>query len=510
MTSDARAILDTLSAEELRTLAADRGVDLSGCKVRADYVKRLAVAASVQETLGAPAYRLRPLLAAKTVPALQKLAADLHVDVAACVKKGDYVARIAASPAATPLLSASPPSSPAAPHGDLADAGADPLIQQGRSQDVDFGLVEDVLDQARMRFEERNFDRTLELAREALLLARGSLDAFEKAAWAYGLLAAQRLIEESGRVGHDVDPAAELLREAKAAFASGTLGTRQDLLLQLQAATKALFSEEMRRVRQAVYAVQEKIGQTAHLGGDVSAAGDALARAREAAERADHARALELVADAERLAGAALEKRVREIQEKLPATERQIEEARQVGADVDEAARLLGKAKVAVLRKEYVLASELLQRAERSCLEAQHYQVERVMELRMRQIEKVQGLVNYLVPIMDEAASFDLNIEEPRRYLSEARNVLDQGDYVNGTLLAKLAEDGLRPMVPTLVAERARRGITKPSTGRCETCDSPDVAFLDDGWMKCSACAALRRWRAPSGLWDRFRSLLRE
>jgi hypothetical protein len=90
--------------------------------------------------------------------------------------------------------------------------------------------------------------------------------------------------------------------------------------------------------------------------------------------------------------------------------------------------------------------------------------------------------------------------------------VLDEADYVNGTMLAKQAEDVLRPTLPKIVEERGRRGIVKPppGSGRCGSCGSGDVAFQDDGWTKCGACGELWRWRAPSGLWERFRSILRE
>ncbi|HYS71888.1 MAG TPA: hypothetical protein VEM95_05650, partial [Thermoplasmata archaeon] len=290
MPPETRAILETFSARELKALAADLGVDAGSARSKTDLLKRLVGSEKVVAALEAPAYRLRPILAAKDVASLQRLAAELSVDVKGVEKKADYVARIVASPAAVTLLGPPPeakvtkaaPPPPEPPRADLAYASADHLIQQGRNQDVDFGLVEDVLDQARMRFEERNFDRTLELAREALLLGHGTLDAFERSAWAYALLSAQRLIEESGRIGRDTEPAAVLLRDAKVAYASGNLGANQDLLMKLQAATKALYSEEVRHLRQAIYVAQERIGQTAHIGADVTPAEEALARARDA------------------------------------------------------------------------------------------------------------------------------------------------------------------------------------------------------------------------------------
>ncbi|HEV8594487.1 MAG TPA: hypothetical protein VGR51_03060 [Thermoplasmata archaeon] len=527
MPSEAREILNTFSARELKEMAAAWAVDVAGCKSKSDYVRKLGASAAAVATLRAPEFRVRPILMGKNGPQLQNLASELRVDVKGITKKADIVARIAASPAAVSLLGppAPPPVPPPPPEGlpspppgepskrpNLAHASGDALLARGRNQDVDFGLVEDILDQARMRFEERNYDRSLDLVREALVLSRGTLDAFEKSAWAYALLASQSLIEESGRVGRDVEPAAGLLLEAKAAYAAGNLGASADLLGRLQSATKALYSEEVQRLRQVMYAVQDQIAQSKNVGADTAAADESLTRARDRMQRGEHAQALNLVHESDRLAEESLHRRVREIEAMIPATEKAIEDARHVGADVDEAARLLEKAKVAIQRREYVLAAELVQRAERASLQSQHYQIQKAMELRMRQIEKAQKMVAYLVPIVDEAAAYDLPIEEPKRLLVEARRVLDEADYVNGTMLAKQAEDVLRPTLPKIVEERGRRGIVKPppGSGRCGSCASGDVAFQDDGWAKCNACGELWRWRAPSGLWERFRSILRE
>ena len=518
MSSEAKAVLQTLSFGELKKLAADYLVETKGWKGKPAFVAKLADVREIEMALASVPYRVRAMLTPKSVPAIKKLAGELGVDVAGGKNKADLVARIAASPAAEKLLarptaSASvtpPPPTPPPPRPDMGNALADPVIFQGRNQDVDFGLVEDVLDQARMRFEERNFDRTLELSREALLLARGTEEAFERAAWAYALLAAQRLIDESGRVGRDVEPAVGMLRDAKTAYLSGNLRANEELLMKLQSATKALYSEDVRRLRAAMYAARDLIAQSAHVGADVTAAEEALAHARDAMDRGDHTRARQLVEETNRLNDEALQRRVKEIEGEIPVAHRAIEEARHVGADVDEAARLLDKAKVAMARREYVLAAELVQRAERSTLEGQHRQIQKAMELRMRQIEKAQRIVNYLVPVIDEAAGYDLPIDQARRWLADARSALDQGDYVNGTSFAKQAQDELFALIPKMLEGRARAGIVKPTAGRCAACGSPDVLFMDDGWSRCNACGAEWRWRTPSGLWERFRSLLRE
>lgn len=522
-----KAILATFSLEQLKELARQHSVKTDGCTSKSDYADRLLSAEAVTAVLETPSFRVRPMLKARSIPDLQSLAAENGVDVAGLTKKADLIDRIAASPAASKLLeptpaavapeptpgppkAVEPEAKPAPQVPEVAPAGPEGLLQQGKNIDADFGLAEDILDQARMRFEERAFDRVLELAHEALLLVHGTLDAFERSAWAYGILASQKLIEESGRVGRDVEPAASLLRNAKVAYVSGNLAANRDLLIQLQGATKALYSEEVQRLRRAIYAAEDRIQQAGHVGADVAAAAESLTRARDAMQRAEHARALELLAETERLADAAVDVRVKEIAGAIPSTAKLIEESKNVGAEVEDATRLLEKAKVAIERREYVLAAELVQRAERSALQAQHYQIQKVMELRLRQIERAQGIMNRVVPVLDEAASYGLDVEEVRRVLTDAEDVLDQGDYVNGTILARRAEELTLSLVPRIVAERPKHGIVKPTAGRCTACESPDVVFLDDGWSRCNICRAMWRWRVPSGLWERFRSLMRE
>ncbi len=486
------AVLNTLSVRQLRALAAGLGIDVTRARGKADLVKRLVRSESVRSRLAAHEYRVRPVLAEKSERGLRALAAEFGIPIKGARTKADLVDRIAPHPAAKRLLEPSLPRKP-----ELADSATDPLLLKGRHVDVDFGLAEDILDQARMRFEERAFDRVLELAHEALLIGRGTLDAFERAAWAYAILACQRLIEESGRVGRNVQPAASLLRDAKVAYASGNLAANLDLVVKLRAATKALYSEEVKRLRNAVYAAEENISQVAHVGGNVAAAEEALARARDAMERGGHGKALELLAEAELRASAAFDRRVADIRAAIPATAGLIHEAHGLGVDVTEAAKLLEQAKVALDRREPVLAAELAGRAERSILEAQQRQMKKVVDLRLRQVERARAILDRLLPTVAEAASYGISIEGARRFLEDARRVLEQGDYANGTILAKQASAAVEKIVPRLVRERSHRGVATPRPGRCTVCSSAEVTFGDDGWAVCRSCGAGWRWPSP-------------
>src|SRR5256885_1620604 len=137
----------------------------------------------------------------------------------------------------------------------------------------------------------------------------------ERAAWAYAILSCQRLIEDCGKAGREVDDAAALLLEAKQAFRSNTLGSRLDLLARLQEVSRNLYSQEMQRSRAEIYRVQEMIGNATNMGANVVLPDELLNRARDALRRNDPLLALQMSAEAERLSVDTLRARVKEIED---------------------------------------------------------------------------------------------------------------------------------------------------------------------------------------------------
>src|SRR5207245_3956259 len=186
----------------------------------------------------------------------------------------------------------------------------DMRLYASKNAEVDLGRSEDLLEQARMRFEERNFERSIGAADEAAGLIRANADALQRSAWAYAILSCQRLIEDCGKAGREVDDAAALLLESKQAFRTNTLGSRLDLLARLQEVSRNLYSQEMQRSRAEIYRVQEMIGNAANMGANVVLPDESLNRARDALRRNDPLLALQLSGEAERLSIDTLKARV--------------------------------------------------------------------------------------------------------------------------------------------------------------------------------------------------------
>jgi hypothetical protein len=392
----------------------------------------------------------------------------------------------------------------------LGDSAIDPVLKQALSLEVDFDHCEDMLDQARMRFEEKNFEGALSAAIDARRFAEKSRREMDSSTLAYAILSAQRLVEECGKAGRDVEKATDILRTAKRLYHEGEFDGMNALLTDLEAVSRSLFSAEVQRARNEIHKAQELMRDVANLGADVRRTEEALSNARDALKRSEYKATIEYAARAIESAEMARQERLRIIEEAIPATVSIIEEAKHVGADVSEAERLVSKAKTAVASKEYLLASELVKRAERAAMESQQNQILRAMELRRRQVEKAQGIVTQIEPVIDEAESFGIDVGEARTLLQQAKDILAEGDYVNGTIFAKNAAEVARKLEPRLVDERAKRGISKPTEGVCASCGSNRVQFTDDGWSSCADCGYTYRWRAPTGVWSKFKSLWKD
>src|SRR2546425_12261133 len=236
MALDLKTQLSALSIDELKELAGTTAVDTAACTSKEDFVEVLAKNGVVPRPPS-----LERLLAVMKLKDLRDLAARHGVDVSKLRKKRDIAEALVTNARAQSIYDEVRPQLEAAAAAPLvvpnlppmADADADILLYASKNAEVDLGRSEDLLDQARMRFEERNFERAIGAADEASGLIRANADALQRSAWAYAILSCQRLIEDCGKAGREVGEGGALLPEAKEAFRAAALGAQLDLLARL-------------------------------------------------------------------------------------------------------------------------------------------------------------------------------------------------------------------------------------------------------------------------------------
>ncbi len=255
-------------------------------------------------------------------------------------------------------------------------------------------------------------------------------------------------------------------------------------------------------------ATRDAIREAANLGAGVGAAEDAWKVAARSVEQGKMDVAESELVRASRLAGEARERRIKEIEATLSSVADHIAAARKVGADVANAEGLRLRAADAAVAREYVLAGELIQQAERIAIQAQLQQINRAIQLREDQIERARAIIAGCEPLLQEAESYDLNAADVRTLLRQARDVLSRGDYLAGLTFARNAEEAAYRLASQVEAERTRRGIARPTPGACGACGSTHLTFYEDGWGRCTDCDVEFRWRGPLGLRERLKGLL--
>ena len=377
----------------------------------------------------------------------------------------------------------------------------------GKDSNVDFDRVEDLLDQARKRFQERRFEAALSAAQEASRIAARTTEQLRRASWSYAILAAQGLLDPCDPGDPAVTDARAALQHARDAFLQG----RHDddaMLPDLVRAAETAYGREAERIRELLAQTRDGIREAANLGAAVALAEDAWKRGTDYLDRDQLAAARESFLEAAQSAADARARRIREVEESIDSVADHILLARNVGADMHEADVLLVEARAAIAASEHGPAGDLLKKAERLAMKGQQRQIERAIQLRQAQVEKAESIIASCEPVLREAESYDLSAAEVRTLLRQAADVLARGDYLAGLTLARNAEEAARRLEGQILEERRRRGITKPVAGICGVCRSKRIEFQDDGTGRCVNCGNTFRWRGSLGIWERLRALL--
>src|SRR5256885_293416 len=190
-------------------------------------------------------------------------------------KKWDLVEALASAPDASEILMELEAQAPAE-----RDAG----LILGRDSSLDFDRVEDLLVQARKRFQERRFEAALTAAQEASRIAERTTEQLRRASWSYAILAAQGLLEPCDPADPEAATARGLLERAREALFHGA--SIDDVVLRdLVRASEGAHSREAERVRDHLALTRDAIREAANLGASIALAEDAWKRGADFLDR---------------------------------------------------------------------------------------------------------------------------------------------------------------------------------------------------------------------------------
>jgi hypothetical protein len=570
MAEDVEDVLSKMKIKELRAFAKHHRIGIKGLKKKTDIVEKLASHKKIEKFLeeeAAPEEEpieeeelppppeeedvqvfggetepvfdqddIRDALSAFKVAELKKMAKKYKIDVSMCKRKSDYLDVLSRKENVQLLLDEvdtkerekdldrirgelievgvgieeTIEEAEALPS--LSDEAADQLLMEARNIDVDFNDVEDLLDFARMRFEEENFDKAVELSGEAIRVARSRFQDLLRLALAYQIMSNEKLIDRMRRSGRDFSEPVEILIRSKEAYKKDRFDEDIELMNDLSVAIRSLYSEEIKKIRDSLYTTSEFLAEISNLGADLTVARDLLQRAREAARRNDNLDAARLMIRSKEVALEAKEKRIYEIQEMIPRTQALIEEGQHLGADVGDAQKMLMQAQIALDNDDYILCAELAGRAEAKASEVQHYQIQQAMDIREKQIEEARKQIENLDSIILEADSYKLNVAKARRLLYVAQETIREHDFVRMTRYVVSAQDAVKDLMPEIMNERRKRGIEKPTAGICGNCKSRNLEFYDQGYGECQECGKTFTWVSvpEKSTWQKLRNFFWE
>jgi hypothetical protein len=570
MAEDVKDVLSKMKMKELRAFAKHHRMRIKGLKTKLDIIERLSAHKKIEKYLEEeaapeeepieeeelppppedeevqifggptePAFDeddIRDALAAFKVVELKKMAEKYKVDVSMCKRKSDYLDVLSRKENIQLLLDEVDAKAREMDleriRGELIEVGvgieetieeaealpamsdkdADRMLIEARNIDVDFNDVEDLLDFARMRFEEENFDKAVELSGEAIRVARSRFHDLLRLALAYQIMSNEKLIDRMRKSGRDFTEPVKILVRSKEAYKKDRFDEDIELMNDLSVAIRSLYSEEIKKIRDSLYITSEFLGEISNLGADLTVARDLLQRAREAARRNDNLDAARLMVRSKEVALEAKERRIYEIQEMIPRTQALIEEGQHLGADMSDAQKMLMQAQIALDNDDYILCAELAGRAEAGASEVQHYRIQQAMDLREQQIEEARNQIENLDTVISEADSYKLNVAKAKRLLYVAQETIREHDFVRMTRYVVSAQDAVKDLMPEIMNERRKRGIEKPTAGICGNCKSRNLEFYDQGYGECKDCGKTFTWVSSpeKSTWHKLRSFFWE
>ncbi|HVG36291.1 MAG TPA: hypothetical protein VNA10_01030, partial [Thermoplasmata archaeon] len=238
---------------------------------------------------------------------LRELGERHRVSLLGLKRKSELIAALAGAPGSPEILME-------LEAHDTAERDAGPAL--GRDTDIDYERVEELLDQARKRFQERQFEAALTAAQEASRIAERTTEQLRRASWSYAVLAAQGLLEPCNPEDPETAKARALLDRARDVFFQGQL--MDDAFLQdLVRAAEVAHAREAERVRDLLAITRDSIREAANLGASIALAEDAWKRGGDDLDRDRLAAARESFVEAGQRAEDARLRRIREVEESV-------------------------------------------------------------------------------------------------------------------------------------------------------------------------------------------------
>ncbi|MBN1677148.1 MAG: hypothetical protein JW880_01275 [Candidatus Thermoplasmatota archaeon] len=466
MSKDPSHFLNELPIWKLKLVAKEYGIDVSSCRYKRDYVEKIGAKKLTEE-------QVRQALSKS-----QKESAKAEDASEEMKEIGRDIQNIAERPA-------EPKDIPAEEEKTL-----DRHLDEALTMKPSFFQVDSANEDAFNKMLLGDYHEAIKANRDARIRCLDLFSGFQVYSSAVSIRAAEELLAKLPTDRVDVRSGLKTsLAAAKMAFVHGTPRQREETVESLEAlATRAYevyWGESNRAENEIVDLLRDyesfgtrteearrylEIAASAKRSHNLEEYARMLAQAREAAEKAKSSRATELEG-AYHIVRAATD------------------EARESGASLPDAEKGLADAKEAMKAGSFARAVELMADIERAADAAHNKRLKADKELEKAKVELARSVETNYGPVINEAASYGLDVREPTFHAGNMRTALDREDVVNASKFARRVKEIMDGMERDLDRKRIEAGVAvRVPNARCGKCKKKTLYAFPGSVRKCMSC----------------------
>jgi ribosomal protein S27E len=457
-------ILGTLTISKLKAVAAARGIDISSCKYKKDYVARLAASGLTEEDIRSALEGSgdRPVTA--TDAEMDDISDELH--------------EIADRPTdAKDLPSA---------EDDEVERGIDQALLMKPS----FFEIDSDNERAWNRMMMGDFPEAIALNKEAREKMISRLSVFHVYSAALSIRAAETLLASIANAnGGEWDPDIKTaLAEAKKAFIEGPPKRREDTLAEIEIISQRAYEAFVKKMGDSEVELRQILTEYSTFGVHTHEPHRLLEIAGQAKQSFNLLEYSKLVNEAKSHAERARHARVLAIDDQFEDVRTAIDAARDAGVDVSSDEKDLSKARKAFDAKEFRRATELLAAIELA-VDSAHSTRVRERQVAVKEISEISESLAMSEPELEEAAMYGMNVQEGLLFVRGTKKALDEKDIVTASKLSRKVRRLTKSMEKELEQKRLEQGVLRHVDDvNCGKCGKPTLFSHPDGSQKCSEC----------------------
>ncbi len=464
MSKDPADFLNELPIWKLKAVAEYHRIDVSGCRYKRDYVEKLRGKRLTEE-------QVRVALKDAEKRGEAKGSAEEAVK---------EIGRDLASIAERPVEKLELPSE--------EDKVVDRHLDEALTMKPRFFEVDSANESAMNRMLLGDYHEAIRLNRDARLRCMDGFSTFQVYSAALSIRAADELLAKLPK--ENVDPGLRTaVTASKRAFVHGSPRQREEALENLESLAMKAYeaywsrSQEMEAELRTLIADYEAFGTRTQ---EARRYLDVAASAKQSMNLDEHAR---LVAQAREAAENAKKTRAAELGNTYHLVKAAAAEARESGAELPGADGGLAEAKSSLDRGAFRRAVELLADVERAADTAHSQKLMEHKDLERSKLEKINSVYSNYGPVIKEASSYGMNVQEPTYYAGNIRAALDRKDIVNASKFARRVKEIMDGMEGELDKKRIETGVAKPvSDAKCGKCGAESLFLFPNSVRKCTDC----------------------